>query len=327
MSGPSIRIGFYIPARKVKKNNFDVFIDMVNGLDDVSLVTLDPLGDLEAQGHFDVILFKITDELVASTTQGDKEAAKIVDNMKSYLAKHPTIAVIDPLDCQQKVLDRLSINEILAKVEKGVPPEYMVRMPRQISVEKEADEYNVTNLNFPVVCKTTLACGTVESHKMGIVFDEKNLHAFNPPFLAQEFYNHNATIFKVFVMGSKVSIEKRRSLPNLPKEGKETILFDSQLPFDTQLAMFADKGDKTDMQMVEEAIEPPMSTIEALAKAIKSELGLNLFGFDVITQLVTGYHAIVDVNYFPSYRGFPNFNEELLAFIKEKVKGHKAALQ
>jgi hypothetical protein len=58
---------------------------------------------------------------------------------------------------------------------------------------------------------------------MGIVFNEKGLHDFQPPFLVQEFYNHNATIFKVFVVGDVTYVQKRKSLPNVPSDRK--ILF------------------------------------------------------------------------------------------------------
>eukprot|EP01126_Amoeba_proteus_P002176 TRINITY_DN1067_c0_g1_i23.p1 TRINITY_DN1067_c0_g1~~TRINITY_DN1067_c0_g1_i23.p1 ORF type:complete len:174 (-),score=31.42 TRINITY_DN1067_c0_g1_i23:452-973(-) len=50
-------------------------------------------------------------------------------------------------------------------------------------------------------------------------------------FLVQEFVNHNATIFKVFVLGKKTNIVRRVSLPNLATEDlneASTIVFDSQ---------------------------------------------------------------------------------------------------
>ena len=50
---------------------------------------------------------------------------------------------------------------------------------------------------------------------MGVIFNEKGLSHFTLPVMAQEFYNHNSTIFKVFVIGDWFQIVKRKSLPNL----------------------------------------------------------------------------------------------------------------
>jgi hypothetical protein len=55
---------------------------------------------------------------------------------------------------------------------------------------------------------------------MGVAFDEKGIHSFKPPILVQEYYNHNAAIFKVFVVGDFSFIVKRKSLPNLGAERK-----------------------------------------------------------------------------------------------------------
>lgn len=52
---------------------------------------------------------------------------------------------------------------------------------------------------------------------MGVVFNEAGLHDFEPPFVAQEFYNHNATIFKIFVLGDSIDCIRRKSVPNVNK--------------------------------------------------------------------------------------------------------------
>jgi len=45
---------------------------------------------------------------------------------------------------------------------------------------------------------------------------------------------------------------------------------------------------------------------------------MSLYGFDLITQVTTGYHAIIDINYFPNYGGINNFNQILLEFLLKK---------
>jgi len=46
---------------------------------------------------------------------------------------------------------------------------------------------------------------------------------------------------------------------------------------------------------------------------------LNLFGFDVITDAKTGYHSIIDLNYFPGYVGVENLDQIILDFLESKV--------
>jgi Inositol 1,3,4-trisphosphate 5/6-kinase ATP-grasp domain len=40
-----------------------------------------------------------------------------------------------------------------------------------------------------------------------------------------------------------------------------------------------------------------------MAAFIRTQLGLSLFGFDVITNVSTGKHGCIDVNYFPGMSG------------------------
>ena len=41
-------------------------------------------------------------------------------------------------------------------------------------------------------------------------------------------------------------------------------------------------------------------------------LGLTLFGYDIITNIDSGKHAIIDVNYFPDYKGVDSVHARLL---------------
>jgi hypothetical protein len=57
---------------------------------------------------------------------------------------------------------------------------------------------------------------------MAIMFSvDQVIKNFKPPFIAQEYFNHNATIFKIFVIGSFFAVVKRKSTPNLDLNSKE----------------------------------------------------------------------------------------------------------
>lgn len=55
---------------------------------------------------------------------------------------------------------------------------------------------------------------------MNLIEFGEGLHDFDPPFVVQEFLNHNNTIFKVFVIGDQYQVVKRKSIPNLPHKSK-----------------------------------------------------------------------------------------------------------
>ncbi len=74
------------------------------------------------------------------------------------------------------------------------------------------------------VVKTVQACGTVASHEMGIVFEEKALHSFTLPLLVQEYYNHDSVVFKVFAAHDSVQVVRRPSLRNVDPSGTHSSL-------------------------------------------------------------------------------------------------------
>jgi len=73
---------------------------------------------------------------------------------------------------------------------------------------------------------------------------------------------------------------------------------------------------------LKEAIVPPLEILKAITNSLTQNLELTLLGYDLITQVETGYHAIIDVNYFPTYSGFPQFNKTLLDFLLQRVNGN-----
>lgn len=50
---------------------------------------------------------------------------------------------------------------------------------------------------------------------MAVIFSEEGLKDITPPCVAQTFVNHNATLYKIFKIGSKQYIGHRPSLKNL----------------------------------------------------------------------------------------------------------------
>ncbi|KAI8557544.1 hypothetical protein RHMOL_Rhmol04G0018800 [Rhododendron molle] len=71
----------------------------------------------------------------------------------------------------------------------------------------------VGELELNLETTTTVADGSVKSHKMSLVFHREGLSKLKPPIVLQEFVNHGGVIFKVYVVGDYVKCVKRDSLP------------------------------------------------------------------------------------------------------------------
>ena len=52
------------------------------------------------------------------------------------------------------------------------------------------------------------------SPQMAIVFNQEGLSAIQPPCVVQNFINHNAVLYKVFVVGESYTVVQRPSLKN-----------------------------------------------------------------------------------------------------------------
>lgn len=59
------------------------------------------------------------------------------------------------------------------------------------------------------LCTTVCAC-----FQMAIIFNQEGLKAVRPPCVIQSFINHNAVLYKVFVVGESYTVVKRPSLKN-----------------------------------------------------------------------------------------------------------------
>lgn len=51
---------------------------------------------------------------------------------------------------------------------------------------------------------------------MAIIFSEEDLKDIKPPCVLQSFINHNAVLYKVFVVGEAYSVVQRPSIRNFP---------------------------------------------------------------------------------------------------------------
>uniref|UniRef100_A0A1B6KL67 Inositol 1,3,4-trisphosphate 5/6-kinase ATP-grasp domain-containing protein n=2 Tax=Graphocephala atropunctata TaxID=36148 RepID=A0A1B6KL67_9HEMI len=53
---------------------------------------------------------------------------------------------------------------------------------------------------------------------------------------------------------------------------------------------------------------------------------MSLLGIDVVVENTTGRHAVIDINAYPGYDGYPDFFESLMACILKRIADHKTEL-
>ena len=157
--------------------------------------------------------------------------------------------------------------------------------------------------------------------------------------ILQEYANHDAILYKVYVLGDKVYVYQRPSIPNLPKETEKLenhdcsyLEFDSQRPY-PKLADFGFGSDEPDQkrQRTSDTSLSVLVTVDAVrpvVDALKRAFGLELFGFDIV--IASGQDGkeremlVVDVNYFPSYKEVPNFPSLLAQYLVARaLEGRK----
>ena len=316
----------------------------------ISFVPLDTDTPLEEQhgGHFDLILHKLTEDiLTCSLNDHNKEAAlHRVQSLKRYQELvNPSCCLVDDPSNVQTLMSRSDIAEVLQsclgnmKSASGI----RVRAPKFLVVDtayfihfpdKIEQQLLTRGLSVPLIVKPLVAAGTKESHSMTVVLKHLAFSQLTPGYIVQEYVNHDATLFKVYVLGENVYVYERSSLPNLPPANELTtaldyLKFDSQRPYPRiqDFGMSCDGGptgfvaDDHSTNFTSCGTHSPITADEVrpLVERLRQAFGLELFGFDILVSRDEGEWLVVDVNYFPSYKEVPNFPSLLAHYLTQRV--------
>ncbi|XP_077477264.1 inositol-tetrakisphosphate 1-kinase-like [Stigmatopora argus] len=308
------RVGYWLSEKKMKKLNFQAFADLCRKRG-IEVIQLDLKQPLEEQGPLDVIIHKLTD-LILEADQNDSQAVLLVQRVQDYIDAHPETIVLDPLPAIRTLLDRCKSYQLIHRIESCMQDE-RIRSPPFMVLNSECspdvlDSIRKHGLTFPFICKTRVAHGT-NSHEMAIIFSEEDLKDVKPPCVIQSFINHNAVLYKVFVVGDSYTLVERPSLKNFPAgpADRKAIFFNSH-----NVSKPESSSDLTSRDNVEGVSPPPSDdVIRELSRSLRQALGVSLFGIDVIINNQTGQHAVIDVNAFPGYEGVPEFFDDLLEHI------------
>ncbi|XP_033843895.1 inositol-tetrakisphosphate 1-kinase [Periophthalmus magnuspinnatus] len=317
------RVGYWLSEKKLKKLNFQAFADLCRKRG-IEVVQLDLSQPLEEQGPLDVIIHKLTD-LILEADQNDSQAMLLVQRVQDYIDAHPKTIVLDPLPAIRTLLDRCKSYQLVHRIESSMQDDRICSPPFMVlNSECSADvleQIRKQGLTFPFICKTRVAHGT-NSHEMAIIFSEEDLKDVKPPCVIQSFINHNAVLYKVFVVGDSHTVVERPSLKNFPSgpADRKAIFFNSH-----NVSKPESSSDLTSRDNVEGVSQPPNNeVIRELCRSLRQALGVSLFGIDVIINNQTGQHAVIDINAFPGYEGVPEFFNDLLNHISSVLQSQSA---
>ncbi|XP_015587062.1 inositol-tetrakisphosphate 1-kinase isoform X2 [Cephus cinctus] len=319
-------IGYWISEKKKQKFNWEDFQNVCakNGFE---LKMINVNANLESQGPFHVFLHKLTDTL-ALAESGDQNARAIITRIQGYIRKHPELIVIDPLENVRNLRNRHKSYEI---IHNGIQLKD-VFTPNFVELKSKYVSENLTllitnNVKFPFLCKRLVAHGCSDAHKMMVIFNEKGLKDCQLPCVAQNFVNHNAILYKVFIVGEKFHVVERPSLKNFYQKDCESL---NTIFFNSQDISKSGSNSKWSVISDEEAalrVKPNFKTFEKIVKRITKIFGLVLVGVDVVIENHTERYAIIDINAFPGYDGYPHFFDHLVNTIEKLMADQKSSKQ
>mmetsp|Transcript_27395 Transcript_27395/g.48519 ORF Transcript_27395/g.48519 Transcript_27395/m.48519 type:complete len:586 (-) Transcript_27395:602-2359(-) len=320
----------------------------------ISFVPLDLDNPIEDQhgGNFDLILHKLTEDILSCSLQENSNVEgedddinnrqdpswKRVHALQDYYQRNSHCCLVDHPKNVQTVMSRSDIANVLQKCLKsvtttsGIPvksPRFVVipedNDPQQRAHQLKRSLHENQEMSTPLIVKPLIAAGTKQSHFMLIAMQESAFVKLPSKSIVQEFVNHDATLFKVYVMGDYVSVYERHSLPNLPDDlsplSVDLVDFDSQRPYPKLKDFGLDIETINDSSISSASDHVPVTVEEVrpVVDALKAAFGLELFGFDILRRSDDSEWLVVDVNYFPSYKEVPNFPSLLARYLTQRV--------
>uniref|UniRef100_A0AAQ4RI78 Inositol-tetrakisphosphate 1-kinase n=1 Tax=Gasterosteus aculeatus aculeatus TaxID=481459 RepID=A0AAQ4RI78_GASAC len=283
------------------------------------------------QGPFDVIVHKLSDVVVEA--ERDSQSQRVLADFQVAVAGAtcrltPPTVLLDPLPAMTRTVRSFSagLQMYLLTVAPPViccPADWCICSPPYLEIHSAADLPSIhqalvtQGLSFPLICKTRVAHGSL-SHEMSLIFGADGLADVRPPCVLQSFVNHGAVLHKVFVVGDQHFCVERPSLKNFPSGPceRKTIFFNSHQ---------VSKPESNSHLTAVSGNSLSVPAVAALVRELRAQLGMALFGVDVIVDVHTHTLTAIDINIFPGYEGVPQFFSSLLSHIQSVSAGPRGA--
>eukprot|EP01101_Sappina_pedata_P011885 TRINITY_DN8063_c0_g1_i1.p1 TRINITY_DN8063_c0_g1~~TRINITY_DN8063_c0_g1_i1.p1 ORF type:complete len:563 (-),score=122.28 TRINITY_DN8063_c0_g1_i1:55-1563(-) len=263
------------------------------------------------QTKLDLILHKFTKTLI------DPESPHfpLMHAIQEYIDANRNCAMVDSFESVLKTINRDAGTDILAKlrVEHG---KHTIVAPKSIVVDESTED--ISEFPFPGVAKPGKADGSPESHQLSMIYNPNGIGCLPRPYVIEQFINHDGVLHKIYVINDFIRSYYRPSLPNVSQQemGEHA---------QTGCSSFGRISQNID-HSVKGVGEPlPESLLNALAAEIKNLTGLTVYGIDMVTQIGTNTHYVVDINYFPSFKGVDDVLNVFRRYLESKARESRVA--
>ena len=266
-----------------------------------------------------LFIHKLSDLIHALENGNNKEEAKEqLNNYEKWIKANPQIDVIDELSITLPLLDRFKtaqiINEICFKVDPNkffIPPFCQI-----LSSQQQVDaswQLAKNNVKFPIICKPI----SISSHENVVVTSIEGLASVSFPCIAQSIVAHSGVYYKIFVIGDQLYCLEHSSLPDPSQLMMHRVA--PAFHFNTK-TLAKDISKHFHPNRSKSGRRPTSEELQTLAKALRHEIKMELFGADLLVDSDSDRIACIDVNPFPGYRGIPDFHSVLSNFFIQRWK-------
>mmetsp|Transcript_10750 Transcript_10750/g.15730 ORF Transcript_10750/g.15730 Transcript_10750/m.15730 type:complete len:333 (-) Transcript_10750:24-1022(-) len=263
----------------------------------------------------DIFLIRLTEQLTSSDP-GDQI---ILNKVRNYMKLYPDVCVIEPFDKIASLLDRNLMASLFKKLSSCKTPNFEMFHLKGTVPNK---------IRYPIMVKNDTACGSKESHEMHIFQSENEFKAWREEerddqpvsmrYLAQEFLNHKGLIYKCYVIHNTLWVQQRGSIEDMDELIKMNLI---PLSFNSQKM----KGFKNFVKNIPDENISKDTMHYKICTKIMHELyectKLDLFGFDIIFANEEQPY-IVDMNYFPGYKGIEDRDEHMFNMLMTRFEEH-----
>jgi len=265
----------------------------------------------------DAILHKVTDDLEAGASPGGDASwwPQSARALAGCLEGEPPPLVLDGVASVMRVADRWATADALEAA--GVATPASARVSATATAAEALAALAAAGVSLPVIVKPRLACGSAGAHALAVALGARGVGAAlaaagggGCDALVQAYVDHGGVLWKVYVAGEAVHIERRASLPDAgaaaggggggegaapttagaPDElpSQSWAAFDSGAPGAGAAAL---ARTATRAPTARPPPDPPPGALDAFAGALRQALKLTLFGFDAVVEARTGEAA------------------------------------
>ena len=306
-----IRIGFCGRKSKWEKFQWQEFIDYAASKD-IEVIPIDLKMSVEDQGPFDLIIHKMTNVMSGHNMECNEE----LKNLYEFTKKNPKVVVIDKLESVAVTLDREETDQLLKSIKWSINQK--VSCPNSVLLSKsdiDSIKESTKNLKFPILAKPKAASLMLNipneyCHMLRLATTPEDLVGFTSPCILQEYINHGGIIYKLYAIGSELSCDIRPSTRDIQPGESLNLNFHSEKP-QVQNGIWTQPRDFSDVKV-------PIDDFLQISADLRKAMNIDLLGFDILIDK-DNHYWIIDVNYFPSYRGVKDLWPKLLKFFLQKL--------